>query len=359
MIYGNLFTVVSGVWGADKPLKSINREACRDLLETLRWLPSNPAKRFPTLTIIEAARMAKARRLTSILSPGSVNGYMNKLRSLLNFAVNEGWIERNPAKGLRVIDPVRRRDKRSPFSTDQLRLIFNAPLYRGCVDDEWHYSEPGPNRPRRGRFWVPLIALFSGMRLNEICQLDTDDIRTVDGVDCFSVSEGAFSGENDKRLKTASSERFIPVHPTLAEIGFMVFVAERRRSGDKKLFADLPMSTSGYFSDPFSKWFRRFLEKSGATQAKTCFHSFRHCFRDALRDGRIDHDVALALGGWSSGSGKEGTETAEAYGRGFRVATLFEALKQIDYPSLDLRHLCQSQDRCEATGSAISPPPIP
>lgn len=182
MIYDNLFAVVSGVWGADKPLRSINREACRDLLETLRWLPSNPTKRFPKLTIVEASRMAKTKGLTSILSPGSVNGYMNKLGSLLNYAVNEGWIERNPAKGLRVVDPVRRRDKRSPFSTEQLRLIFNAPLYRGCVDDEWHYAEPGPNQPRRGRFWVPLIALFSGMRLNEICQLDTDDIRSVDGV---------------------------------------------------------------------------------------------------------------------------------------------------------------------------------
>ena len=32
-------------------------------------------------------------------------------------------------------------------------------------------------------------------------------------------------------------------------------------------------------------------------------------------------------------------ETAEAYGRGFRVATLYDAIRQIDYPSLDLSHL--------------------
>jgi len=48
--------------------------------------------------------------------------------------------------------------------------------------------------------------------------------------------------------------------------------------------------------------------------------------------------------------GQKGAETAEAYGRGFRVATLFEALKQIDYPSLDLRHLYQSPVRPRPDG---------
>ena len=119
----------------------------------------------------------------------------------------------------------------------------------------------------------------------------------------------------------------------------MDFVEDRRRRGGAKLFAELPISTMGYYSDPFSKWFRRFLERAGAARPKTCFHSFRHCFRDGLREARIDHDVALALGGWASVSGKEGAETAEAYGRGFRVATLFDAIQQINYPSLDLSHL--------------------
>ena len=118
----------------------------------LRWLPTNPIQRFPKLTTIQAAKMAKAKKLTSTLNAASVNGYMTKLRTLFNFAVNEGWIDRNPARGLRVVDPVRRRDKRLPFSNEQLRSIFNAPLYTGCTDD-WHgFAQPGPEHPRRGRF---------------------------------------------------------------------------------------------------------------------------------------------------------------------------------------------------------------
>jgi integrase len=273
MHYETLKAIATDVWGNGRRLPSIDREACRDLLEVLRWLPSNPTKRFPKLTTLEAAEMAKEKMLTSTLSAASVNGYMTKLRTLLNFAVNEGWIGRNPARGLRVVDPVRRRDKRLPFSTEQLRLIFNAPLYTGCTDDRNGYAVPGTARPRRGRFWVPLIALFAGLRLNEACQLDVADIESVDGVDCFSVSAGVVAADNDKRLKTASSERLIPIHPTLREMGFLTFVEASRAAGDKKLFPELQASSTGYYSDPFSKWFRRFLEKSEATRPKTCFHS--------------------------------------------------------------------------------------
>lgn len=119
----------------------------------------------------------------------------------------------------------------------------------------------------------------------------------------------------------------------------MDFVDERRRNGSVKLFPELPLSTMGYYSVPFSKWVSRFIQKTKAGRPKTCFHSFRHCFRVALRKARIDHDVALALGGWSSGSGKESAETAEAYGHGFRVKTLFDSLRLLEYPSLDLSHL--------------------
>ena len=323
--------------GADTSIAIIDREMCRGLLETLRWLPTNSTKRFPKMSPTQAAHMARAKRLGSVLNVTSVNSYMNILRAAFNFAVNEGWIDRNPARGLRLRDPVDRRDKRLPFSPHQLQLIFNAPLYRGCVNDEAGYANVGPTITRRGRFWVPLIALYSGMRLNEICQLDTADVRTIDGIDCFVISQRSESGADDKKIKTSMSERIVPIHTAILECGFATFVSNRRIDGGLKLFPELPISTTGYYSDPYSKWFRRFLQKAEATRPKTCFHSFRHCFRDALREVRgLDHDVALALGGWASANGRE---TAESYGRGFRVATLHDALNQIEYQELDLSHL--------------------
>ena len=171
MIYENAIAVAGEVIGLDTPVHSIDREGCRRLLDMLRWLPSNPAKRFPKLTAIQASEMAKAKKLTSTLSYASINGYMNRLSAVMNFAVSEGYIDRNPVRGLRVVDPTHRRDRRLPFSTNQLQTIFNAPLYRGCVDDEHGYADVGAARPRRARFWAPLIALYGGMRLNEFFSL--------------------------------------------------------------------------------------------------------------------------------------------------------------------------------------------
>lgn len=78
-------------------------------------------------------------------------------------------------RGLRLPDEVAKRDKRHPFSDEQLRAIFNAPLYRGCLDGERGYAKPGLERPRNARFWVPLIALHKQLawcRSNTGKQLD-------------------------------------------------------------------------------------------------------------------------------------------------------------------------------------------
>ncbi|MFA7587344.1 MAG: hypothetical protein WCY11_14330, partial [Novosphingobium sp.] len=136
----------------------------------LQNLPSNAKKRFPALTPREAARHASAHGIAP-MSVANVNEYMNKLSTLLNWACREEWISRNVASGLRLAVPTASAEKRKPFSVGQLRAIFDAPLYRGCRDDENGYAILGSNRPRRSRFWIPVIGLYSGARLNEICQL--------------------------------------------------------------------------------------------------------------------------------------------------------------------------------------------
>ena len=117
----------------------------------------------------------------------------------------------------------------------------------------------------------------------------------------------------------------------------MDFVRQRKRAGETKLFAEVGLGATGYRSTTFSAWFRRFIAKTGAAAPKTCFHSFRHGFRDALREARIDRDIALALGGWAAGNGS--AAVSDAYGNGYRIATLKDAIDRVRYPSLDLSHL--------------------
>ena len=80
----------------------------------------------------------------------------------------------------------------------------------------------------------------------------------VDEIACFAITASTEAGGSDKRLKTSSSERLIPVHPEILALGFLGFVARRRQEGEVKLFAEVGMGATGYRSTTFSPWFTRF-----------------------------------------------------------------------------------------------------
>jgi integrase len=252
----------------------------------------------------------------------TATNYLNNLSALFNWAVEEGHVEKNPARALKVAAPPGSGKSRLPFSTEQLNRIFHAPLY---------VAGEGDIEKRKGRFWVPVLSLWTGMRLNECVQLRTDDVAVLDGVDVILIRT---DDEGDKRLKTDASERFVPIHSELTKIGFLTYVAKMKRAGAVRLFPDLPKGKRGYYSDPFQKWFSRFLVGIGAKTPKTSFHSFRHCYRDALREADISSERVPALGGWTSKGGAE-----EIYGAGHRASTLAKEIEKVRYPGLKLTRL--------------------
>lgn len=131
------------VIGEAVPVASISRAHCRDMLDVLRFLPANSGKLFPKLSPREAADRARLRGDIKVISAANANSLMSNMSSFLNWAVNEELLARNPARGLRLPDPINKRDKRLPFNRDQLQSIFNAPLYRGCADGGRGYNKAG------------------------------------------------------------------------------------------------------------------------------------------------------------------------------------------------------------------------
>ena len=332
--YEVIFRTMRDVIGEDKDVKEITRADCRLVLDALINMPINAAQRFPgldTSSLIEIGKKPDCKTL----SPATINNRMINMSALFKWAVREEFMLKNPAEGLSVVDPVKGKNKRRPFTIDELNAIFSAPLYTGCTDDEAGYAKAGPCIIRRGRYWVPLVALWTGMRLGECCQLHCDDIKQIDGVWCIVIKETDDGGEWDdadrKRVKTAAGERFVPVHTALLDLGFVVFVQEQKRKGGVRLFPELKPSAEGYLSDNFSKWFndrRRFLGKVGIAGNGAVFHSFRHNYRDAMRKAGLARDIVLALGGWSSG------QTDDLYGGALNAKFLKQEIDKITYDGL-------------------------
>jgi integrase len=338
MDYKLLFRVMDEVIGYDRRLREIDRDDCKAVRDLLLRLPANSTKLYRGMTFAEAVEQgAKDGRNT--LSPVTVNSYVHKMSALFNYGVVEERMDKNPARKLGLEGHEHGEEDRNPFTPEQLERIFSAPIYTGCQDDERNWAKIGERRPRGTKFWVPLIGLYQGMRLNEICQLRLEDIKWESGICFFDIKPDAVrvksKGEQQKgdeggrRTKTASSRRRVPVHPKLKEFGFLDFVKAQREAGRDRLFADLKKDSRGYYSDGFQKWFSRLLDKQGAKEEKTSFHSFRHNWADAMRLAGVPQERRRLIGGWKR------TATDEKYGSDLPLSEVMNELKKVEYEKID------------------------
>ncbi len=308
------FDVVCELVGPDVPADQVTRAQMRRVRDVLSRLPPNARKRWSRVPLADVADMAGQRDLEP-MNPRTANGYLARASTLFEWAIQEEYALKNPAKGLKVPRPeTPRRERRNPFSQDQLQRIFGHDTFA-----------PG-NGPRGASFWLPILGLYTGARLNELCGLEARDVRKVDGVYCIQVRKG----------KTASAHRTIPIHGEVVRLGFLGHVKAVKANGGVRLFPEVQAASDGYHSSIFSKRFRWVLEAVGAKTSRNGFHSFRHTMTDALREAGVPPDRIRAVMGWS-GSGME----EAVYGGGLRPSTLAKEVNKVRYEGLDLAHLYQ------------------
>ena len=205
---------------------------------------------------------------------------MSRLQAFFNWTVANELIERSPAKGL-VKKKTRReaKDARHPLAMDDLRVAFGEGYYEQSI---------GGGKPER--FWLPLIALYTGARRSEVGQLLRRDLDEVGGVLCLSITD---EGEG-QRLKTAASRRVVPVHPHLVDLGLLEY-AKALKPGELLLPG---RQTKAGWGVAASQWFiRAQLRDRGVKDPKKVFHSLRHSVVTALGQAGVREPVTWAIVG--------------------------------------------------------------
>jgi integrase len=239
-------------------------------------------------------------------------------------------IEMNPAARVRVTDKRRAKDKRREFTPEALKAIFSSPVYTQGA------------RPKAGggeaAYWLPLLGLYSGARLNELGQLHPEDVMQEAYTDPKGKEHQAWvirleeNRERGQELKNEGSERRIPVHADLIKLGFIDYANAAKAAGRTRLFPDLNAASDGKLTGNWSKWFGRYRRKElGLTGKDTPFHSFRHTFKHYARLAGIAAEVHNEITGHETG------DVADAYGGlSYPLFPLVQAMKAYKVPGLTL-----------------------
>ncbi len=313
----------------------------RDYKDILTTLPANWRKLKATraLSIKDAAEYSKKHGL-SVQDAETSNGKLTIVGQFFRWAKTEfaEFEIRNPVENFRVEKANDANDERHPFSVDQLNKIFKTPPFTGAKSDRF-WQEAGPHVLRDSeKFWLPLLGLFTGARLNELCQLTRGHIREHDGVNYIALTREMRLKKNPKTVLSPAI-RNIPLHSGLLECGFLDFV--RTREG--RIFPGIPQHSSGRHSDAPSKWFTRLLKVFKIKTEKTSYHSFRHTFIAAATRSGVDSDVRERLVGHvlEGQAGRYGLNFVAEQEDMELLKVRNAAMQRVKLTGLDLGHLRQ------------------
>ena len=130
-------------------------------------------------------------------------------------------------------------------------------------------------------YWLPVLGLFTGARINELCQINPQqDVRKLEGVWCIHLTAESEGDERiTKSIKTGKA-RVVPLHPEVIRLGFLEYVERIKQDGHKLLFPAFKPKV-GKASANAREWFAKFLKDVGIrdeTQGSklTGSHVFRH-----------------------------------------------------------------------------------
>lgn len=336
--------LLADIIGKDKVIRQITADDLQELLYTIPFIPSRfGSGKTANKTIQQAIKMAKVDETLPRLSVKTQNDYIQTLSSVFMWAKQKKFIEENPFDEVEMpAQDIRAKqgDKYLPFSITQLQAIFNIPVYRGCKNNRSGRLKPGEKIFRDAYFWVPLLGLYTGARLNEICQLVLDDICIKEEIHIININD-----TDGKKVKTIAGIRNVPIHPVLLKLGFLEYVEQQRKDKYnklKRLFPELKLNSRNEYSAGMSKWFNRTLDKVNETiqnpddklQEKHVFHSFRHTFRTELRNHAVPKERVVRLCGWEA---KDSLD--EHYGT-ISMKELYKTISEnIVYDGLDLSFL--------------------
>tara|TARA_R110002049_G_scaffold116963_1_gene269856 strand:+ start:311 stop:2485 length:2175 start_codon:yes stop_codon:yes gene_type:complete len=329
----------------DEPVDEIHVDEVNDALERFWRVPANHSKsekergKYNLLELIErtdAAQVQLEEDITTAIAGGARSEAVDKMRldrqipriSVTTY-IKHGRVMRAVGEMLtdmQIID-------QNPFSIctwskkdekdlkrnegerkrqawdDRIYDLWGSPIYQEPLED---VGDP--------LFWAPLIARFQGTRMEEALQLGPEDFGTDKGIPYMRIRHTIING-----VKTLSSERTLPVHPQLIELGLLKLVEQRKKEGHIRLFPFLNRGKQkDTFSANFSKAFGYYRRTNECYWPGLDFHALRTTFHhDLLGDDKSDAIRCRLMGHTYTDEGDR------SYGQNLGIEKLANRMKSV------------------------------
>lgn len=242
----------------DKHLSDLTTRDITNWRDTLLDMPSNWMK-------IQDPQKSDAPKMSNT----TINNQISHVRYLWKWAQKEKYIKAklsNPAEGIGAGKSSRIRTHK-PITIEECDALvaMEFPNNAKAFDEKvWKY--------------FPVISRYTSMRLNEIGQLTTDDIRMVDGILCFDINEN-----NGKTVK-ADSIRLIPISNSLQKIIKPLIEECKNSKKVKDLFPN-----RGDYRGRIAKVFANNWDRKAKAIGEHChFHGLRAYMTTQMANAGID-----------------------------------------------------------------------
>ena len=312
----------------DHPVASYERKDLAAFFDLLRGLPKLYSKsaEWKGLSLTQIVERTKGQDHER-LSIKTMKRHFSALGRLFDYLRKRGeYLGENPAYGFEFPDKRRDRDKRKIWEGERLTKLFASPVWTGCLSES-RRSRPGSLIIKDEKYWLPLLGLYHGNRLEEFAQLRREDVRQEEEVWFLDIND-----EGDKQIKNVQSKRRVPLHPELYRLGFLDYVQQIAIKPEDRIFPQLrpggPDKKLGYF---FTKWWTQYRKDVGVYEKGYDYHSFRAGVTTKLASAGVPLEVRNEL------LGHEGTSVDErVYLKGFPLRALADAIRFVSWPEVKL-----------------------
>jgi integrase len=312
----------------DLPVQAYSRRDLTSFYDVLRKLPRLYAKKpqwrgLPLKEIVESTQGQHIERITL----KTVKRHFSALGRLFTYFKKRGeYVGENPAHGFDFPTKGRANEGRQMWQGAKLAELFSSPAFAGCLTKA-RRSRPGDLLIKDEKYWLPILGLYHGNRLEEFAQLRREDVCIEGAIRYFNITD-----DGERQLKNAQSRRRVPIHPAVLKLGFVEYVDRTAPQPGDLVFPLLspggPDNKLGFY---FTKWFSTYRKAIGIYEKGLDYHSFRHGVTTKLYAANVQEALVDEL------TGHEGKGTSrKVYKKDMPLPVLLEAISKVEWPEINL-----------------------